>query len=82
VSKKYITSRYENTNRKGLFKKNRRRIQMGSTIKVVNTGSTGNGFLLCSNNQTLIVELGMKMMDYTLNMEDFASVRGCIASHW
>jgi hypothetical protein len=55
---------------------------MGTSIKVVNTGSTGNGFLLHSNNQTLIVELGMKMMDYTLNMEDFASVRGCIASHW
>lgn len=55
---------------------------MGTSIKVVNTGSTGNGFLLRSNNQTLIVELGQKMIDYTLNMEDFASVRGCIASHW
>ena len=51
-------------------------------IKVISSSSAGNGYLLRSNNQTLIVELGMKMMDYTLNMEDFASVRGCIASHW
>lgn len=55
---------------------------MGTSVKVINTGSTGNGYLLRSDNQILIVELGLKMMEYTLNMEDFASVRGCVASHW
>ena len=51
-------------------------------INIISSGSQSNGYILESGGQSLILELGMKMMDYTLNMEDFASVRGCIASHW
>ena len=51
-------------------------------IKIVHSGSSSNGYILESGGQALVLELGCKMMDYTLNMEDFASVRGCIASHW
>lgn len=51
-------------------------------IKIINSDSQGNGYIIESGGQALVLELGLKMMDYTLNMEDFASVRGCIASHW
>ena len=53
-----------------------------TTIHVCSSNSSANGYILESGGQTLVLELGCKMMDYTLNMEDFASVRGCIASHW
>lgn len=53
-----------------------------TTIKIISSGSDKNGYILESGGQSLVLELGCRMMDYTLNMEDFASVRGCIASHW
>ena len=53
-------------------------------ITICNSGSSSNGYLLKSADQILVLELGCRFMDYVkqLNMEDFASVRGCIASHW
>lgn len=51
-------------------------------IKIISSSSSANGYIIESGGQALVLELGCKMMDYTLNMEDFASVRGCIASHW
>lgn len=52
-------------------------------ITCINTGSSGNGFLLKSGNQILVLELGCKFADYVehLNSEDFAKVCGCVATH-
>ena len=52
-------------------------------ITCINTGSNGNGFLLKSGDQILVLELGCRFMDYVkqLNTEGFMSVRGCLASH-
>lgn len=52
-------------------------------ITCINTGSSGNGFLLKSADQILVLELGCKFMDYVehLNMEGFSKVCGCCATH-
>lgn len=55
---------------------------MGTSIKVVGTGSSGNGYILQSNNQCLIIELGCKFSDYVEQLKDnFGNVGGVIASH-
>ena len=53
-------------------------------IKVISSSSAGNGYILESGGQSLILELGCRIMDYVihLNTEGLISVRGCIASHW
>lgn len=55
-----------------------------TTIHVINSNSSSNGYILESGGQSLILELGCRMMDYVehLNTEGLISVRGCIASHW
>lgn len=52
-------------------------------IKIVHSGSSSNGYILESGGQSLILELGCRMMDYTLEIKDaFNTIKGCIASHY
>ena len=51
-------------------------------IKIVHSGSSSNGYILESGGQSLILELGCRMMDYTLEIKDaFNTIIGCCASH-
>lgn len=51
-------------------------------ITCINTGSSGNGFLLKSADQILVLELGCKFMDYVEILgSDFNKVVGSCATH-
>ena len=52
-------------------------------ITCVSTGSSGNGFILKSADQILVLELGCKFMDYIqhLKQEEVKKVCGCCATH-
>lgn len=51
-------------------------------IKIVSSGSSANGYILESGGQALVLELGCKMMDYTLEVGDaFNTIIGCCFSH-
>ena len=51
-------------------------------ITCINTGSQGNGYLLKSGNEILVLELGCKFQDYVEALKgDFEKVVGCCASH-
>ena len=51
-------------------------------ITIVSSSSQGNGYLLKSGNQILVLELGCKLADYTrLLADDFCDVVGCVCSH-
>ena len=52
-------------------------------ITCINTGSSGNGFLLKSADQILVLELGRKFMDYVqhLNEGGLKNVAACVCSH-
>lgn len=51
-------------------------------ITCINTGSSGNGYLLKSADQILVLELGCKFIDYVDALkEDFNTVVGCLVSH-
>lgn len=55
---------------------------MGTSIKVVNSGSSGNGFILQSDNENLIVEIGCRFSDYVEQLkENLGNVGGVIVSH-
>lgn len=55
---------------------------MGTSIKVVNSGSSGNGFILQSDNKILIVEIGCRFSDYVEQLkENFRNVAACLCSH-
>jgi hypothetical protein len=51
------------------------------TVKVIATGSLGNMYLLNSNGENLLIELGMPYKDLLLNINDINSVVGCLCSH-
>lgn len=52
-------------------------------IKIVSSGSDKNGYILESGGQALVLELGCKMMGYTLEVGDaFNTIKGCIVTHW
>lgn len=52
-------------------------------IKTISSSSSGNGYILESGCQSLILELGCRMMDYTWEIKDaFNSIKGCIATHY
>ena len=55
-------------------------------IRIVNSGSVhGNGYIIKSGDEILVLELGCKFQQYAdvlLNMGGLQSVTGCIASHW
>lgn len=52
-------------------------------ITIVSSSSQGNGYLLKSGNQILVLELGSKFMDYVqhLKQEEVKNVCGCCATH-
>ena len=51
-------------------------------IRIVNSGSSSNGYIVKSGNQILVLELGCKMSDYIGFLEDeFCDVAGCLCSH-
>lgn len=51
-------------------------------IQIVNSNSQGNGYLLKSGNQILVLELGCKFMDYVGALKkDFDKVIGCAFTH-
>ena len=51
-------------------------------IRIVNSGSSSNGYIVKSGNQILVLELGCKLSDYTGFLADeFCDVVGCVCSH-
>ena len=52
-------------------------------ITCINTGSSGNGFLLKSADQILVLELGCRFMDYVQHLNDggLKNVAACVCSH-
>ena len=52
-------------------------------IRIVNSGSSSNGYIVKSGNQILVLELGSKFMDYVqhLKQEEVKNVCGCCATH-
>lgn len=54
-----------------------------TTIHVCSSSSSANGYILESGGQSLILELGCRMMDYTWEVKDaFNTIKGCVSSHW
>jgi phosphoribosyl 1,2-cyclic phosphodiesterase len=55
-----------------------------TTIKVIGSSSRGNGYIVESENQILLLELGCKYNDFmqSLNFEEaLTKVKGCLVSH-
>jgi len=53
-------------------------------IRIVNSGSVhGNGYIIKSDDEILVLELGSKFQRYIdfLNMEELSMVCGCVATH-
>lgn len=51
-------------------------------ITIVSSSSQGNGYLLKSGNQILVLELGCRFADYIGELkENFSDVVGCVCSH-
>lgn len=54
-----------------------------TTIHVCSSSSSKNGYIIKSGGQTLVLELGCRMMDYTWEVKDaFNTIKGCVASHY
>lgn len=51
-------------------------------LRVINSGSSGNGYILESENEALIIECGCKLIDIkkALNF-NISKVVGCLVSH-
>ena len=51
-------------------------------LKVCNSGSNGNGYILQNDNEILVIECGCSLMDIK-KMIDFqvSKIVGCIVSH-
>lgn len=51
-------------------------------IEIINSDSQGNGYILETGGQSLVLELGCKMTDYILKIKDaFSTITGCCVSH-
>ena len=52
-------------------------------IIICNSGSKGNGYLIKSGGQILVLELGCKFNEYINNLtkEELLNVAGCTLSH-
>ena len=54
-----------------------------TTIHVCSSSSSANGYIIESGGQSLVLELGCRMMDYTWEIKDaFNSIKGCVVSHY
>ena len=54
-----------------------------TTIHVCSSNSSANGYILESGGQSLVLELGCKMMEYVKQLKNggLLNVAGCILSH-
>lgn len=50
-------------------------------LKVISSGSIGNGYILECDNETLLIECGMPFKDVLSNLNDVTNVVGCVVSH-
>lgn len=51
-------------------------------LKVLNSGSEGNEYLLTNGKETLILECGVKFIDCKKALDfDLSSIQGCVVSH-
>jgi len=52
-------------------------------IRIIGSGSSGNGLILKSSYQTLILELGCRFYDYIdqLSSDELFSIAGCVFTH-
>lgn len=52
-------------------------------VEIIGSSSQGNGYLLKSAGEILVLELGCKFMDYVQQLKkgELSKVGGCIASH-
>lgn len=51
-------------------------------LKVINSGSSGNGYALIGNDEILLLEAGCKLSDiYKLIDFQVSKIAGCIVSH-
>lgn len=51
-------------------------------LKCIQTGSSGNMYILNNNNKELLLELGVDYNTILLNLEDIKNVVGCALSHF
>ena len=54
-----------------------------TTISICGSSSQGNGYIIESGGQTLILELGCRFMDYAEQLKNggLKNVAGCMLSH-
>lgn len=53
---------------------------MSAELKVLGSGSSGNGYIVTVDGKSVIIELGMPYMDYVSNV-DLSDVVACLVSH-
>lgn len=57
-------------------------IEMEYKLKVLGSGSSGNGYIIDGNKEALIMELGCKFDEYLKALDyDMSKVVGCVVSH-
>lgn len=54
---------------------------MGTSIKVVGTGSSGNSYIIQSGGQAMIIDIGCKFAEIIEYIDDLKKVVGCICDH-
>lgn len=55
-----------------------------ATLKILNSGSSGNSYILECNDEILLIELGLPWKDILNGLnysEGLQKVRGCLTSH-
>lgn len=53
-----------------------------ASLRVINSGSSGNGYVLESNGEKLLIELGVAWKDILKSLNyKIEDVAGCIVSH-
>lgn len=53
---------------------------MNAEIKILGSGSSGNGYILTVDGKSIIIELGVPYLDYVSNV-DLSDVVACLVSH-
>ena len=53
---------------------------MSAELKILGSGSTGNGYILTVDGKSIIIELGMPWLTYISNV-DLSNVVACLVSH-
>ena len=51
-------------------------------LKIIGSGSSGNGYILESENEALLLEAGVKVKDMKRSIEwNISKICGCLISH-